>query len=76
MKKAQFTKLQKYEESFRQAKAGYYRALMREDVEEMSAIYKELGHEPGALNCNRCILAMLKDLATEFDNYKNKIEKK
>lgn len=76
MTKKQFNKLLPFEESFKQAKAGYYRALLRADLEDMSVIYKELGYEPGKLNCNRCILSMLQNLAKEFDNYKIKLEKK
>lgn len=76
MRKAQFTRLSKYEDSLRQAKAGYYRALLREDAEELAAIHTELGYVTGKLNCNRCILAMLQDLAKEFDSYKNKQQKK
>lgn len=72
MKKGQFTKLSKYEDTFKQAKAGYYRALSRTDLEEMATIYKELGYTITQLNCNRCILGMLKNLATEYDNYKTK----
>lgn len=72
MKKAQYNKLSKFEESFKQAKAGYYRAIMRADLEEMAVIYRELGYEIDQINCNRCILGMLQNLGKEFENYKTK----
>lgn len=75
MRKAQFTKLQPYEESFKEAKAGYYRTLLKSDVEVMAEVYEELGYKVESKNCNRCILGMLQNLAKEYDNYKNKHSK-
>lgn len=75
MKKGQFDKLSKFEQSFKEAKAGYYRAIKRTDINEMASIYEELGYFVQSKTCNSCILKMLQNLGKEYDTYKNKHKK-
>ena len=56
-------RLSKYEGSLREAKGDYYRALLREEVDELVEIGEELGVKLESRGCPRCLLAFLKKLS-------------
>ena len=56
-------RLSKYESSLREAKGDYYRALLREEVDELVEIGEELGVKLESRGCPRCLLAFLKKLS-------------
>lgn len=72
MTKAQYNTLKTYEDSFKQAKKGYYRSLLSTDVVILNNVYEQLGYHLDSKNCSRCILGMLKDLGNEYDKYVSK----
>ena len=55
-------RLSKYESSLREAKGDYYRALLREEVNELVEIGQDLGVKLETRGCPRCLLAFLKKL--------------
>ena len=55
-------RLSKYESSLREAKGDYYRALLREEVDELVEIGNELGVKLESRGCPRCLLTFLKKL--------------
>ena len=55
-------RLSKYESSLREAKGDYYRALLREEVNELVEIGEELGVKLESRGCPRCLLTFLKKL--------------
>lgn len=55
-------RLSKYEGSLREAKGDYYRALLREEVDELVEIGEDLGVKLESRGCPRCLLAFLKKL--------------
>lgn len=56
-------RLSKYEGSLREAKGDYYRALLREEVDELVEIGEDLGVKLESRGCPRCLLAFLKKLS-------------
>lgn len=56
-------RLSKYESSLREAKGDYYRALLREEVDELVEIGEDLGVKLESRGCPRCLLAFLKKLS-------------
>lgn len=62
MKKEIKERLSKYESSLREAKGDYYRALLREEVDELVEIGEELGVKLESRGCPRCLLSFLKKL--------------
>ena len=63
MKKEIKERLSKYESSLREARGGYYRALTREEVDELVAIGNDLGVKLESRGCPRCLLAFLQKLS-------------
>ena len=59
-------RLSKYESSLREAKGDYYRALLREEVDELVAIGEDLGVKLESRGCPRCLLAFLQKLSTLY----------
>ena len=55
-------RLSKYESSLREAKGDYYRALLREEVDELVEIGEDLGVKLESRGCPRCLLTFLKKL--------------
>lgn len=55
-------RLSKYESSLREARGDYYRALLREEVDELVEIGEELGVKLETRGCPRCLLTFLKKL--------------
>lgn len=55
-------RLSKYESSLREARGDYYRALLREEVDELVEIGEELGVKLESRGCPRCLLAFLQKL--------------
>lgn len=55
-------RLSKYESSLREARGDYYRALLREEVDELVEIGEELGVKLESRGCPRCLLTFLKKL--------------
>lgn len=47
----------------REAKGDYYRALLREEVDELVEIGEDLGVKLESRGCPRCLLAFLKKLS-------------
>lgn len=76
MTKKQYDELKPFEDSFKEAKAGYYRAILTSDIDKMVTIYEALGFTIESKRCNRCILNMLKNLGAEYDKYELKLTKK
>lgn len=56
-------RLSKYEGSLREAKGDYYRALLREEVDELVEIGEDLGVKLESRGCPRCLLAFLQKLS-------------
>lgn len=56
-------RLSKYESSLREARGQYYRALLREEVDELVEIGEDLGVKLESRGCPRCLLAFLQRLA-------------
>lgn len=56
-------RLSKYVSSLREARGDYYRALLREEVNELVEIGEELGVKLESRGCPRCLLAFLKKLS-------------
>ena len=56
-------RLSTYEFSLREARGDYYRALLREEVDELVEIGEELGVKLESRGCPRCLLAFLKKLS-------------
>lgn len=52
-------RLKKFEQSLKEARGGYYRALLREEVDELVAIGEDLGVKLESRGCPRCLLAFL-----------------
>lgn len=56
-------RLSKYESSLREARGQYYRALLREEVDELVEIGQDLGVKLESRGCPRCLLAFLQKLS-------------
>lgn len=56
-------RLSKYESSLREARGQYYRALLREEVDELVEIGNDLGVKLESRGCPRCLLAFLQKLS-------------
>lgn len=56
-------RLSKYESSLREARGQYYRALLREEVDELVEIGQDLGIKLESRGCPRCLLAFLQKLS-------------
>lgn len=56
-------RLSKYESSLREARGLYYRALLREEVDELVEIGQDLGVKLESRGCPRCLLAFLQKLS-------------
>lgn len=56
-------RLSKYESSLREARGNYYRALLREEVDELVEIGQDLGVKLESRGCPRCLLAFLQKLS-------------
>lgn len=56
-------RLSKYESSLREARGQYYRALLREEVDELVEIGQGLGVKLESRGCPRCLLAFLQKLS-------------
>lgn len=56
-------RLSKYETSLREARGDYYRALLREEVNELVEIGEDLGVKLESRGCPRCLLTFLKELS-------------
>lgn len=56
-------RLKKFEQSLKEARGGYYRALTREEVDELVEIGQDLGVKLESRGCPRCLLAFLQKLS-------------
>lgn len=56
-------RLSKYESSLREARGQYYRALLREEVDELVEIGDDLGVKLESRGCPRCLLSFLQKLS-------------
>lgn len=56
-------RLSKYESSLREARGQYYRALLREEVDELVEIGQDLGIKLESRGCPRCLLSFLQKLS-------------
>lgn len=56
-------RLSKYESSLREARGQYYRALLREEVDELVEIGQDLGVKLESRGCPRCLLSFLQKLS-------------
>lgn len=63
MEKEIKNRLSKYESSLREAKGDYYRALLREEVDELVEIGQDLGVKLESRGCPRCLLSFLQKLS-------------
>lgn len=63
MEKEIKNRLSKYESSLREARGNYYRALLREEVDELVEIGQDLGVKIESRGCPRCLLAFLQKLS-------------
>lgn len=76
MTKEQYTKLNKFETQLNQSLRNFVRMTMGE-FEAVSHIYEDMYHKAVTnqeKSCNSCRLRILKQLAVEYNKYKEKIE--
>lgn len=69
-------RLSKYEGSLREARGQYYRALLREEVDELVEIGQDLGVKLEARGCPRCLLSFLQKLSDLYFAPEEQEEKK
>ena len=56
-------RLKKFEQTLKEARGGYYRALLREEVDELVEIGQDLGVKLESRGCPRCLLSFLQKLS-------------
>lgn len=69
-------RLKKFEQSLKEARGGYYRALTREDVDELVEIGQDLGVKLESRGCPRCLLAFLQKLSDLYFTQEQEDEQK
>lgn len=76
MTKENYEALKKYESILNGAKSNFAR-VSRSELREINVLYKSvLGKELNntQMNCNHCVLGMLKALASEYETYGKRVK--
>ena len=71
MTKEQYAKIERFKPQFQQAKSNFIR-IPRGELEIIRQVYNELfnaGYTPANLNCNHCVLKMMKQMAEAVEKY-------
>lgn len=71
MTKEQYAKIERFKPQFQQAKSNFVR-IPRGELEVIRGVYNEIfsaSLAPSNMNCNTCVLKMMKAMAEAVDKY-------
>ena len=78
MKKEQYEKIVRFKPQFELAKSNFAR-VSRGDLNIIMGVYNEefgANYNQGNLNCNKCVIKMLKEMGQAVKNYEDWYEKR
>lgn len=78
MTKEQYSRVERFKPQFNQAKSNFVR-ICKGDLEIIRNVYNEVysqNLQPSNLNCNSCVLKMMKKMAEAVENYENWYDKR
>lgn len=78
MTKEQYSRVERFKPQFNQAKSNFVR-ICKGDLEIIRNVYNEVysqNLQPSNLNCNSCVLKMMKKMAEAVENYEQWYEKR
>lgn len=78
MTKEQYSRVERFKPQFNQAKSNFVR-ICKGDLEIIRNVYNEVysqNLQPSNLNCNSCVLKMMKKMAEAVENYEQWYDKR